>query len=74
VSAQCGLQIVYQGANYEAYTYCGGELISNTQTTFIPVRYILEGVITLHEILHELRVKKLPGIILKFEFKRATTK
>jgi hypothetical protein len=34
------------------------KLISNTQTAFIPGRYILEGVIILHEIVHELRVKK----------------
>jgi hypothetical protein len=33
------------------------KLISNTQTAFIPGRYILEGVIILHEIVHELRVK-----------------
>jgi hypothetical protein len=39
-------------------TPCAGKLTSNTQTTFIPRRYILEGVVVLHEVLHEIRVKK----------------
>jgi hypothetical protein len=34
------------------------KLISSTQTTFIPGRYILEGVVILYEILRELRVGK----------------
>jgi hypothetical protein len=37
------------------------KLISKSQTTFIPGRFILEGIITLHEILHELRMKKTKG-------------
>jgi hypothetical protein len=37
------------------------KLISKNQTTFITGRYILEGVIILHETLHELRVKKMQG-------------
>jgi hypothetical protein len=32
------------------------KLISKSQTTFIPGRFILEGVVILHEILHDLRV------------------
>jgi hypothetical protein len=33
-------------------------MISETQTAFVPGRYILDGVIILHEELHELRSKK----------------
>jgi hypothetical protein len=33
-------------------------LISKTQTAFIPGRYILEGVVILHEILHEMRTQQ----------------
>jgi hypothetical protein len=51
-----------------------GKIISETQTTFIPGRYILEGVVVLHEILHEIRVKKLKGIILKLDFEKAYDK
>jgi hypothetical protein len=50
------------------------KLISNTQTAFIPGRYILEGVIILHEIVHELRVKKMKGIVLKLDFQKAYDK
>jgi hypothetical protein len=50
------------------------KLISRNKTTFIPGRYILEGVVILHEILHELRVKKLQGIILKLDFEKAYDK
>jgi hypothetical protein len=51
-----------------------GKIISETQTAFIPGRYILEGVVVLHEILHEIRVKKLKGIILKLDFEKAYDK
>jgi hypothetical protein len=51
-----------------------GKIISGTQTAFIPGRFILEGVVILHEILHELRVKILPGVILKLNFEKAYDK
>jgi hypothetical protein len=51
-----------------------GKLISETRTTFIPGRYILEGIIILHETLHELRVSKTPGVILKLDFEKAYDK
>jgi hypothetical protein len=41
------------------------------QTAFIPGRFILEGVIVLHEILHELRVTKTKGVVLKLDFEKA---
>jgi hypothetical protein len=50
------------------------KLISETQTAFIPGRYILEGVVILHEVLHELRVSNLRGIILKLDFEKAYDK
>jgi hypothetical protein len=50
------------------------KLISETQTAFIPGRYILEGVVILHEVLHELRVNNLRGIILKLDFEKAYDK
>jgi hypothetical protein len=51
-------------------TRLADKLISKNQTTFIPGRFILEGVIILHEILHELRVSKTKGVILKLDFER----
>jgi hypothetical protein len=50
------------------------KLISKTQTTFIPRRHILEGVVILHEILHEVRIQKSQGIILKLDLEKAYDK
>jgi hypothetical protein len=50
------------------------DIISETQTTFIKGRNILEGVLVLHEVIHELQVKHLSGILLKIDFERAYDK
>jgi hypothetical protein len=49
-------------------------VIRKTQTTFLPGRNILEGVVILHKTLHELRRKKTKGIIIKLNFKKAYDK
>lgn len=38
------------------------KVINEAQTAFIPGRFILDGVLVVHEILHELRMKKKMGI------------
>ena len=43
-------------------------VIRPTQTAFMPGRHILEGVVVLHETIHELHTKKLDGVILKIDF------
>jgi type VI protein secretion system component Hcp len=45
-----------------------------TQTTFIPGRNILEGVVILHEAMHELRRKKQKRVVLKLDFEKAYDK
>jgi hypothetical protein len=50
------------------------KLISKSQTAFIPGRFILEGVVILHEILHDLTVTKTRGIVLKLDFEKAYDK
>uniref|UniRef100_J3LGX6 CCHC-type domain-containing protein n=1 Tax=Oryza brachyantha TaxID=4533 RepID=J3LGX6_ORYBR len=50
------------------------EIISHTQTTFIPGRFILEGGIVLHEMLHVLKTKNLSGVIFKIDFEKAYDK
>jgi hypothetical protein len=47
--------------------------IGKTQTTFLPGRNILEGVVILHETLHEMRRKR-KGIIMKLDFEKAYDK
>ena len=48
-----------------------GGIINWTQTAFIPGRYILDGCVILHEVLHELHKKKESGVIFKIYFKKA---
>ncbi|KAK1629071.1 hypothetical protein QYE76_003386 [Lolium multiflorum] len=45
--------------------------INRSQTAFIKGRSLHEGVLALHEIAHELRVKKLRGLLLKRDFEKA---
>jgi len=45
-----------------------------SQTAFIPGRYIMEGVVILHETIHELHRKKQDGVILKLDFEKAYDK
>jgi hypothetical protein len=51
-----------------------GRLISPTQTTFISGRNILEGVVVLHETIHELHRKRMSGVVLKLDFEKAYNK
>jgi hypothetical protein len=44
------------------------------QSAFLPGRYILEGVVVLHETIHELKRKKQKGLILKLDFEKAYDK
>jgi hypothetical protein len=49
-------------------------VISPSQMAFIPGRNIMEGVIVLHEMLHEMHRKKQSGVILKNDFEKAYDK
>ena len=50
------------------------KVIKPTQTAFMPGRHILEGVVVLHETIHELHRKKMDGILFKIDFKKAYDK
>jgi hypothetical protein len=52
----------------------GQRVIQPTQSTFLPGRNIIEGVIILHETIHELHMKKLNGVIIKIDFEKAYDK
>jgi exonuclease III len=45
-------------------------IIDRSQTAFIRGRCLHEGVLALHEIAHELRTKKLGGLLLKLDFEK----
>ena len=49
-------------------------VVSPTQTAFMPGRNIMEGVVILHETIHELHTKKANGIIFKIDFEKAYDK
>jgi hypothetical protein len=50
------------------------KVIKPTQTAFMPGRHILEGVVVLHEIIHELHRKKMDGILFKIDFENVYDK
>jgi hypothetical protein len=49
-------------------------VVRSSQTAFMHGRNILDGVVTLHETIHELHSKKLNGVILKLDFEKAYDK
>jgi hypothetical protein len=53
---------------------CLSRIISKNQNAFIKGRNIMEGVLSLHEILHDTKRKKKDGIILKLDFEKAYDK
>jgi hypothetical protein len=50
------------------------KVVRPTQTGFMPRSHILEGVVVLHETIHELHRKKLDWVLLKIDFKKAYDK
>ena len=46
-------------------------VVSPTQTAFMPGRNIMEGVVILHETIHELHTKRSDGVIFKIDFEKA---
>ena len=50
------------------------KVIRPSQTAFMPGRHILEGVVVLHETIHELHRKKMDGVIFKIDFEKAYDK
>jgi hypothetical protein len=50
------------------------KVVSPSQSAFMPGRNIMEGVVMLHETIHELHRKKMNGVILKLNFEKAYDK
>lgn len=70
----CLLNVDYKGFTRvltERLTPVAREVIGENQTGFIKGRNILEGVIILHEVFHELSRSKGKGMILKIDFEKA---
>ena len=50
------------------------KVVRQSQTAFMIGRNILEGVVILHETIHELHRKKMSGVVLKLDFEKAYDK
>lgn len=46
-------------------------VVQHTQTAFMPGGHILERVVVLHEMLHEIHTKKIDGVIFNVDFEKA---
>lgn len=55
----------------EHLTRLADKIISKSQTAFVKGRNILEGVVVLHEVIHELKRSKRKGVIFKIDFEKA---
>jgi hypothetical protein len=53
---------------------CIKKVISDSQSGFIRGRFILDSVVALHEILHEVKKDKQNDILLKIDFEKAYDK
>jgi hypothetical protein len=49
-------------------------VITDTQTAFIKDRFIIEGIVILHETIHEIHHKEMSGVLSKLILKRHMTK
>ena len=54
--------------------FCITKVISESQYGFIQGRYIMDGVVSLNEILHDVKKKKHSGVVLKIDFEKAYDK
>uniref|UniRef100_M8BSZ2 Leucoanthocyanidin reductase n=1 Tax=Aegilops tauschii TaxID=37682 RepID=M8BSZ2_AEGTA len=55
-------------------TQIAHSVVQPSQTAFMLDRNILEGVVVLHETLHEIHTKKLDGVVFKVDFEKAYDK
>lgn len=53
---------------------CITKVISKSQYGFIQDRYIMDGVVSLNEILHEVKKKKHSEVVLKIDFEKTYDK
>jgi hypothetical protein len=51
-----------------------GRIINKNQSSFLKNRNITDGIMALHEILHDTRIKKKDGLIIKLDFEKAYDK
>jgi len=50
------------------------KIINKSQNAFIKGRNIMDGIMCLHEILHDTKLRKENGVVLKLDFEKAYDK
>jgi hypothetical protein len=65
------LKIMTKGMNNRVLSPVAEHIIDKTQTAFMKSRHIMEGVCVLHEVLHEVKKKKMSGVLFKVDFEKA---
>lgn len=64
------LKILTKGVHFRL-AEIADEIIDRTQTTFMKNRFIMEGILVMHEVLHEVNKKKMSGVLFKVDFEKA---
>jgi hypothetical protein len=73
LSTKCGHNFFSKTAR-DRISALADKVISESQSAFIKGRNILEGVVTLYEIVHELSRTERQGVIFKINFEKAYDK
>lgn len=64
------LKILTKGVHFRL-AEIADEIIDRTQRTFMKNRFIMEGILVMHEVLHEVNKKKMSGVLFKVDFEKA---
>jgi hypothetical protein len=64
----CLLNVIYKIILTKLLAERLGFIIADTQTAFIRNTYIMEGIVILHETIHEIHQKKMSGVLFKIDF------
>lgn len=64
------LKVLTKGVNFRL-AEVADELVDKCQIAFMKKRFIMDGILILHEILHEVHKKKLSGVLFKVDFEKA---
>lgn len=63
------LKILTKGA-YFRLTEVAEKIVDKTQTALMKNRFIMEGILIMHEVLHEVHKKKLSSVLFKVDFEK----
>jgi hypothetical protein len=66
----CSFKIFAKALNNRLVRFCD-KMLSYNQTAFVKVRFILESVMSAHEIIHETIKSNKKHVVLKLDYKKA---